>query len=191
MIRIKGNILPSDGHYFVESDGAEIKARSWFGVVRKLRKYRQQNGRPEGNPSEEVSVQACRRHPDLCYDSDESMPMPKPLSLKGRVFNWLAGLKRYKDGGGVVGLVNTSIAQTRQNICLRCPQLSQVGSGCSSCKGALKGLRDAVIGNRSPRSARVGACAVLGTDLTVATNLDEPALDEPQLPVHCWRRRTI
>jgi hypothetical protein len=93
-MRIKVNIRPKDGRYFLEKDGTKFSSATWAGVIKRVTMYRKLNKFPLGNVEEDVMNQACQRLPSLCYNEGTQQAYPKkpPPSLKGRVMGWLAKL---------------------------------------------------------------------------------------------------
>ncbi len=186
--KINVNLFPRDGYYFRESDGAKITAHSWAGVMRKVTDYRKRAGLPLGNVESEVSAQACSRNPAHCAEiSDATTQQTLVSSLKGRVLQYLSFLRRL---GKDIPWVDAATAAARANVCAGCPQNTALPEGCSSCRAALKALRNGVLGRARAQDARLNGCAVLGEDLPVSCHVDHDVVDNPDLPGCCWRRRS-
>lgn len=186
-MKIKVNISPKEGHFFVERDGAKLKAGSWGGVIKKVIRYRALNHLPAGNPADEVHAQACARTPSLCYD-DRSAPTVQKraeASLKGRVLAWLSGIRKNKIN---LTYTDSGVMTARANICAACPHNTALPEGCTSCRKVVKAIRKDIIGDRG-QDSRIHACGIMGIDLPTAANLDEQTLAIPELPDHCWRKR--
>lgn len=183
----KKHLLPPGGFWFREKDGTEIRANSWDGVVRLVANYRRRNRLEPGAPEHEVLAQAAARSPEYFANGDMSRPKP---NLKARVFEWLSHFRRLRDRAEHIRLVDDGLVNARAAVCINCPHHTNVAGGCGSCKRALAGLRSVILKGRTP-DVRLGACAVIANDLQVGTMLDEPTLDAPNLPGHCWRRRTL
>lgn len=187
MNSINPNIFPKGGFYFIESDGTKIVGQTWTGVVARARNYRRRAGLPEGDVEQEVINQACIRNPELCrYDNGERQAQTNRSSLKTRVLKWLAALREK----GPVDFVPETDARNRAAVCAACHLNTEIGGGCNSCKQALAESRKELLGRR-PRDARVQACAGTSEDAQVALWIEQPAINNPALPAHCWRKRTI
>lgn len=185
------NLYPKDGHFFTESDGTSIRADSWPGVIRRVAKYRERAGLPPGNPEAEVMEQACKRNPSHCVRDDPTRAeMLKKVSLKGRILNFLASLRRMRDKTSIE-FVDKPEADRRAAICAACPNNTPISEGCSSCKVALTEMRGDILGRGRPIDSRLVGCVVTGEDLPTAIFLNQPTIERPELPGHCWRKRTL
>lgn len=192
MIRINSNLFPKSGFIFKEADGTTIAGNTWAGVVARLRSYRKRNNLPPGDPENEVRTQACDRDPVLCNNDDGSHAAAvKIATLKGRILQWFSRIKKEALRTPFVFASGTDAAN-RANVCAGCPHRKPLPEGCSSCKAAVTELRVSVIGDRAPDKRLIQhGCNVLGTDLSTQAWLEEITVDHPELPGHCWRKRTI
>ena len=192
MQRINVNLAPKSGYLFKETDGTTITGDHWSGVVSRVRAYRRRNKLPPGDPEAEVRNQACQRDPTICRRDDGTHAAAvKVASLKSRVLQWFAGIRK-SGKRDISEFVSSELAQQRAEICAGCPQNQSLPDGCSSCKAAVKELRLEVIGGRKVDGRLVNhGCAVLGSDLATQAWLDLLTLDQAELPAHCWRKRTI
>lgn len=184
MKRVNVNIFPKDGFQFVETDGTVIRATSgWKGVILRLVAYRKRNRLPMGDPAKEVHEQACARSPDTCHDDADPTTVRhlKIASLKGRALAWVAALKARPHT-----FVDEGLMRARANVCAGCPAHAPTAGGCGSCKKALKGVRQEVLGGR-PIDDRMAGCLVLGEDTGVNTWLADPTVANSELPKCCWR----
>lgn len=193
-MKVKSGLHPKDGYFYVEADGSRVTGTSQKDLIAKVTAYRQRNNFSMGNPQAEVNAAFCLRNPELCWKPGARTPSGgvaevKPGSLKGRVLSWLMELKRKVDSHDPPRFVSDEEARRRAAICVSCPQNTEVGGGCNTCKATLRGLRDVVLAGKKLADARPGGCMALGVDLPIATMLDEPAVDGHGLPGHCWRRR--
>lgn len=191
MLRINCNIYPKDGHFFIESDGSTQRAGNWRAVIKKVTAYRQRARLPVGDVEREVMAQACSRNPGSCYD-DRAVQAPKPaLTVKTRVLKWLFAFKATQERERL-SYVGAPEAATRAGVCAACPKNTPLGvSTCATCKATLKEYRKQLLGGGRARDSRLGGCDVLGCDLVTAVHLDEVRVDNPALPGHCWRKKTI
>lgn len=189
MKKINVGIAPKAGYFFIDKDGTTIRGtKSWSSVVARVISYRKRNGLPPGDPRAEVNAQACEREPNNCNDTEDPVTKAalKVVSLKGRVLAWLSGIRGRRDqvlwGDG-------ENAAARTVVCLNCPAHTAIAGGCGSCKKALTEVRKDLLGPRhlDPRAA---GCLVLGEDVAVNVWIDQPTLDNPDLPPGCWRRKT-
>lgn len=183
-MRIKINIHPSGGWFFIEKDGTKIKGGSFKGALKKIIHYRRLNKFPPGEPEAEFISQMCARHPDLCYNERSSWTPPKipEPSLKSRVLSWLGKLSRVTPA-----FVKTEVAGSRAETCLRCPKSGPMEKGCSTCRTAVEELRKSILRGRKP-DRRLLSCSVLGVDLQVAVHIADDRLNDQELPGGCWRK---
>lgn len=186
MNRLRLNIAPKEGYVFRERDGSSHQSTSWSALIKKIIRYRALNHFDSGDPEREITEQACRRSPEVCFNDDPvTRRQTKRASLKGVVLAWFTELRKRAKSGSIL-FTDGGVMTARANICVTCPHHTELPGGCSSCKKVLKGFRHEVLGDRG-QDGRLHACAVLGTDLVTSTWLDEPPLDG--LPLHCWRSK--
>lgn len=194
MQKINVNLYPSGGRYFTESDGSTHRAASWNLVIKKVTEYRERKRVPVGDVAAEVVAQACQRNPALCYDDRRAkgQPAPKPPTpLKAKVLMWLNSFLQAMTKGPLQ-YVDANESRQRAAVCAKCPLNTPLGtSECATCRQAIAGYRDKIIGNSRARDARLGGCSGLAVDLVTAVHLDELRVDAPALPNHCWRKRAI
>jgi len=187
--QINPNIYPKDGYFFRESDGSKHVATSWEGVVKRVTRYRERQGRPVGSVHDEVVFQACHRNPSLCVDDNGTYRVKlQEASLKSRVLRWLSKLREIKKEG--FRFVDQALHDARVDVCYRCPLNKNLPEGCSSCRAALNVLREELVGSRKTDS-RVTACPILGEYLPVSTWIDLPAVGNESLTRECWRKKTL
>jgi hypothetical protein len=187
MKALNPNIHPHDGFFFKESDGVTLRGTTWTGVIKRVILYRQRAKLPPGNPEQEVIAQACSRDPVLCReDNGQHAAQIKRQPLKARVLTWLNTLRANKEKQ----FVEEHVARERATNCAQCANNKDLPSGCASCKAAVKILREQVIERRF-QDGRLRACEVLGEDLPTSVNMELQTVEEPSLPAHCWRKRTI
>lgn len=191
MKRINDGLYPKNGGYlFIESDQSRHVGTSWGNVLLRVVAYRKRAGLPAGNPEVEIQEQACARNPGICYESDRgsmATPMKKTASVKSKVLKWCSILTGRKQNGDL-RYVSLQETHDRVNICAACPKNMAYTDGCSSCKKAIKEFRNNLASGRPLDSVRLHACSVLGEDAGIATHLDEPRVNNPELPNHCWRK---
>lgn len=188
-MKIKVNLPPKTGYNFKESDGATIKASSWKGLFKKVARYRALNKLAPGNPEQEVTAQMCAREPAMCYEEGSvTREQTKKASLKGRVLAWLS--HRHRNPGALVFTSDPNIVEVRRAVCAACPLNQPLSEGCSSCKKVVLELRKSILGNRF-LDGRLNGCSVIGQDNPTAVYLEDQTLADPNLPAHCWRKRTL
>lgn len=187
--RINVNLFPKDGYVFKDGSGVVFKANSWSNVITKVIEYRRRAGLPIGDPKAEVEDYACKRNPTLCRDNTQRPVVVPPISLKARALQWLNRIAQVPKADLIY--VNAAEAEQRAAVCSKCPNNQLISADtCSSCKKAFTTFREMLIGNRS-KAHNLGACVALGSDLVAAVHLDEVRVDNPSLPAHCWRRKSI
>lgn len=193
MKKINPNIFPKDGYYFSEKDGVKIVGSTWGGVIARVAAYRKRAGYTPGDPTREVMEQACNRNPGACSEENGAYRAAVTVaSLKGRVLQWFMSLKKRR-GKEPISFVNDEEAARRRGVCRGCPFNTAIPEGCSSCRAAVSELRADIIGSgRYVDPVLVQhACSIIGSDLATSNWLDEVTEDIPQLPAHCWKKRTL
>jgi hypothetical protein len=186
MKTINVNIYPKGGHKFKERDGSTHVSSTWAGVIALVIAYRKRAGFEPGNPREEVVNQACQNNPILCSeDNGVTQHQLKVASLKTRTLRWLNSLR-----GKPQPMVEEGLARYRAGVCAACPKNTGLQEGCSSCRAAMKGLREEIIGKKFV-DGRLNSCIILGEDLPTAVHLDHVTHEFSELPEHCWRKRKI
>jgi len=202
--KINVNVRPSQGHFFEEADGTQIRGNTWIEVVKRVQSYRSRNHIAPGNAETEVLAQACQREPQICKrahvppetpsKSARRAPRqhidPPPPSLKTRLLGWLRDMRKYKEKGSLV-YVDLAERHRRAKICLGCPHRKAMKKTCGACNKAVDGLREEVLGERREISPPKEGCNVLGTDLPVMLWLDELTVENANLPANCWRKKTL
>lgn len=187
-MRIKTNVYHD--RKFKEADGTVIVGNTWSGVIARVRLYRKRNNLPPGDPVEEVHAQACQRNPSLCVQDDggTTKRATREASLKGRILKWFAEVRARG-----VAFVSPEIAKDRADVCKRCPLNTPLPEGCANCRAVLNELRRAVLGKgrNANEYLQHHGCAVLGCEPATAVHLDEPTVENAELPAHCWRKRTL
>jgi len=188
MIRINVNLFPKDGYFFKEKDGAKIRADSWPAVMRKVEAYRRRANYPMGNVEQEVMQQACGRNPSHCSnENDALMNQRKVVSLKGRVFQYMAFMRGLLPNR--IPWVSAQDAANRANVCAMCPHNTNLPEGCASCRAALRSMRNEILGPHRAKDSRLNGCNILGEDIQTSCHVDHDVVDNPSLPGHCWRKR--
>lgn len=188
MKKINVSIAPKAGHFFTEKDGTTIHGTgTWRSVIVRVASYRKRNNLPPGDPRAEVNAQACEREPNNCNDTADPATQValKVASLKGRVLSWLSYIRGRRETE-LWGDAENAAARTA--VCLACPAHTAITGGCGSCKKALAEVRKDLLGPRHIDS-RAAGCVVLGEDVAVNVWIDQPTVDNPELPAGCWRRK--
>lgn len=183
------NISPKTGFLFVEKDGARIFGTTWAGVFARVAKYRERKGQPVGDVPSEVVAQACSREPVICNNGNNMPLNQQNVPLKTRILAWLNGLRSNR-AKQPIEIVSWEEARRRTEICVKCPANQGLLDGCSSCRAALRELRNDLVGDRF-KDGRLNECNILGEDLPVSVYLEQQTVGRGDLPTECWRRRTL
>lgn len=183
------NIYPKSGHFFKDAEGVKHVGDSWPGVIARLKAYRRRRGQPEGDAAAEVVAQVCAREPILCQPDSGAQHAAaiRKASLKSRILSWLVSVRGNTDKR----FVEQSLARQRADICAKCPKNVPLPSGCASCTNTVMGLRKEILGPGRFIDGRLNECDCLTEDIPITVHIDMIALDNPDLPGHCWRRRTL
>lgn len=184
---VNPNLYPKDGFFFTDSDGLTIRGDTWPGVIKRVQNYRRRAGHPPGNAEAEVMAQACSRNPGLCTEESAAYRIKlNEATLKVRVLGWISRILALPEKR----FVFEQDAKNRTSVCATCQFNQSLPKGCSSCRAAIEESRKNIIGGR-PQDARVESCAILGEDLNAAAWIEQVADGNPELPPHCWRKRTL
>jgi len=190
MKSINPNLYPHDGRFFIDSDGARISGDTWAGVIRRVEGYRRRQGRPVGDVAAEVTAQACQRNPVICTEDNAAYKQElRKSSLKSRVLAWFSAFIHQVQSSPPT-FSSENDARNRANVCAGCPLNTALPDGCSSCKAALNEMRKSVIGGRF-QDQRIHACNALSEDLNTVVWIEQTTVENPALPGHCWRKRTV
>jgi len=185
-MKFNQNLHPKNGGYlFIESDGSPLRGDSFRSLVARVQDYRKRNGFSLGDPEGEVTQQLCARNPALCsHETPAAKRKKQEVSLKGRLLSWLSRQRQKKQP---LDFVDAQLAERRAAICASCPMNQALPEGCSSCRVAVREMREELLGNRKI-DRRLYGCIILGHDCAVATHLEEIRTDNPELPAQCWRK---
>lgn len=188
MSTLNANIFPKTGFFFKDADGVKHVADSWPGVIARLKAYRRRRGQPEGDAAAEVVAQACAREPIICMnDGAQHAAAVHKASLKSRILSWLTAVR----GNTEKRFVEQDLARQRADICAKCPRQVHLPGGCASCTNTVVGLRKEILGPHRFLDGRLHECDVLNEDNQVTIHIDMQAVENPELPGHCWRRRSL
>lgn len=192
MKSINPNLYPRDGYFFEEHDGTKIIGTTWDGVAGRLASYRKRHNLPPGNPAAEVRDQACKRNPGLCVEDNPAYHRAlKVVTLKSKILGWFSALKK-QAARKPIEFIDTQTALARAGTCIGCPFNQPLADGCASCRASVNELRADILAGRSPHAQLIHrGCEILGVDLATAVHLDNPTIDNPDLPGHCWHKRTL
>lgn len=190
MKRVNPNLYFPSGYIFKEADGTLLKSSGWRSLYAKVAEYRRINRLPAGDPENEVQRQACDRSPQLCFESEPSVPKPRTEkqhkeSLKAAMLRSMSEMARRVEKNEV-SFVPDALAAARADVCRRCPAQTDVGGGCGSCKSAIKGLAKQIRG-KHPELPGVG-CSIFQVHTPSIAYLDDPGVRRDDLPPECWRR---
>lgn len=191
MKRVNPNLYFPGGYQYREVDGTLLKASSWRSLYAKVAEYRRINGKPPGDPENEVQAQACARSPQLCHDDKPAAPAPRTEkqrneSLKSAVLRWMSEIVRKIEKGEAVLITDEGLAGARADVCRRCPLQTEVGGGCGSCKAAVKGMATKIRGKRAELPG--SGCSFFQTHTPSMARLEIEAVREAALPPECWRK---
>lgn len=190
------SVVPPGGYHFVEKGDVTMRfeAESYEALAQSVLRYRLANGKPPGNPAQEIIDYVCGNWPHFCHDTESKVPKAaarRSRHLSTRVATWLPVF--YSHARADRGPGQAEI-QRRAEICARCPQNKEYrDGGCGSCLESISRLffvfrRDREI----PFEKQLGACNIIGqlnSAAVLASSLPaiEPEVKE-QLPDSCWRK---
>jgi len=192
MIRINVNLYPSNGFVYKNPDGTLLRSsKGWNDLITRVKVYRKVNNLERGDPEKEIHQQACENNPSLCSEQNPTPPVPivggGRKSLKGKALAWQMETRRHKKQ---LAFVTPEEAKRRADICAKCPHNVDVSGGCGTCRRAFSEAREDILSRRVIDS-RLNACDRLGLDTAVAVHLDEPRVNDPDLPAVCWKKIVV
>lgn len=173
---------------WTEADGTKFSAGSLEDLFRLVAEYRVRKGLPAGNPEEEFTARMCLEFPAMCHRRGaaprKAVGIPSGAGgLKEKVLTWLAAVVQRP-----TAKVSKAEADRRAQVCAACPMMRDSSGGCSSCADTMRALRNEILGARRESYPGLGGCAVLGEDCRASVWIEQPAANNPQLPVKCWRK---
>jgi hypothetical protein len=186
---INPNLPPKSGYFFRDSDGVRHFADSWGGVIARVKAFRKRRGISEGDVAAEVIAQACSREPILCQpgSGEAHAAAVRKTTLKSRILSWLLAVKQNTEKR----FVEQSLARQRADICARCPRQVPLPGGCASCTNTVIALRRDIVGPERFLDGRLTECDVLSEDTQITVHIEMQALENSELPAHCWRKRSL
>jgi hypothetical protein len=183
--------IPPGGYHFIDRSGgaeARIEGGDFATVAQRTLEHRLRNGRPPGNPLQELYDYVCGNWRSLCDDTNPpEVAAPPGTKLAHRVSAWIgrfAALTAPGDNG-----VEQPVANARAGTCAGCPQNQNYRGGCPSCVSSIDQTSFSYRrGRTTPSDDRLGGCTVLGEHLpTSVWSAKLPATSEP-VPDFCWRK---
>jgi len=189
------NIYPQSGYVYYTLSGAKLVATSWDELAKKLQEFKKLQGQ---NISEEeafalIEEQVCQREPLMCRERRpvdlSNLHKSTPGSHQSHVTRALAWLRKkaLENQQRVTSKVDQDQAESRAEICFKCPLMSFYVNTCSTCSASLHQLREAVLFGTGKPYKNLGFCKLTGEDLGVAVWLDEEPLKNLKAPSNCWR----
>jgi hypothetical protein len=194
-------VVPPGGFHFIETfEGREkrIDGDSFENVARNLLLFRLANQRPPGNPSADVSNFVCTRWPHYCTDTAprEVAPtnsMQTPGGLAGRIAAWMSDLLKLQND---TADISSAVAESRAEICAKCPVNVSYVSGCGACMDNIQRLSFVFRAGRTlPADPMLQGCAATGQhnpSAVWAKNLPQISPDDAaKMPSNCWRFKGV
>jgi hypothetical protein len=191
------NVYPPGGYYFIDSKGVKHVGTSWPNLVTKVREFRVQNGIHVGDVVDEINFFTCERFQEGCRDTSSVSVSPSAVSqpaspltrLSSAVHHWFYRVTKALSDKPV-DLEPLQVAQSRADICMKCPKQAPWTVGCGTCAGNAFRLS---VGIRKGKDVKYGdnlmGCSVLAEDTRTSVWLPrlEPSTS-PDLPAKCWRK---
>ena len=188
-------MVPPGGWHYPIQPGITVTAGSHKELCDKVFAYRLQHGISEGNIERDIDRYICSRWPHTCQMEPQdygipAQPEPQP-DIKTRVARSTARFVAGMPQGGYQ-LVNQTEAESRAEICSKCPLNVVWRSGCSSCTANVATLGITVRKHRNTKvDGSLKACNQLGTDLQTMVHLPVSVIPQVQgveIPPNCWRK---
>lgn len=123
MSRLRSKLLIPPNRWFYIQDGTKLDGGTYEGTVDLIRKYREANNLPAGDPEADLNDFTCERWPNGCMKS-LSEPTPSQTAFHEQVGDFLGNYGRWAKTG--YETVDQIEANHRANICWKCPANKQV-----------------------------------------------------------------
>lgn len=192
MTVISTDLVPPGGWRFTES-GFYFEKPTFKQLVDLVADHRKANGKPAGNPRQEIMDQIGEKHPSFILNQPAAM-----TSMPDKFKSFVAALKNYLLGGGQ--LVDQNTANIRSEICAGCHNnvVDNSFKGCAPCGGMLSGslnfIRAGILhGRKTSGDPRLKSCALCGCDLKLKVwfpvkYFDPNAVEKNKWPSFCWMK---
>jgi hypothetical protein len=187
-------MVPPGGWHFVDTSTGQsvrIDGDNFKHLASNVLNLRISNGKPAGNPLEEVAEFICGQWPHFCRGGDGEAPPQRGENashISRRVMVWMNTFLSAR-----LGLVDAKEADRRASVCALCPKnVDHRQSGCASCVQQVE--RDSFVFRKArvtPSDKKLGACEIIGQHNQTAVHaelLDLPPAVRQELPAHCWRK---
>lgn len=173
------------GWVFVDPTGTSLTGGSREDLIARVRRFRELNQLPPGDPEGEVDAHICRYNAKICDGMvpvyGAGRPAGQAQSLSKRVLAWLgrfAGQARQR--------VTSGEAQHRVTRCSACPHALAYSISCGGCHAGTLAIRTELLKGTPPEARQApGGCAHYGWDNAVAVGYTHPA--DSAAPPTCWR----
>ena len=183
------NVFPDGGRIFKDSDGTIHKGESWRHLFELIRRYREVNAMPPGDPEAEVSAQLCAKMPHLCRPNAPHVPPNHhSQSHNQRVMQWYS-VQLSRKRLHAIPRVEDSVAADRALICARCPRQQALNAACGACIASVEKSRAAILDGQKSQHQHLSPCSALGEDCSTSVHIQQAPEAEPSLPAECWRRK--
>jgi hypothetical protein len=186
-MKIKPQLSPPGGHIFKDAEGVTHQGESWAHLVRVVAQYRALRKMQPGNPAKEITEAVCQANPSLCHNGPGEIGNNDRDAFRIRVAHWVSQIVQ-KVRHKTLRFVEPIKARERADVCRGCPFQDGWQLNCPGCVRASEALHNQIVGSRPQAGAGLLGCALLSEDTAVNVHLDEPRLNDPRLPAHCWRK---
>jgi hypothetical protein len=185
---INGMVPPGGFHYF--QGDVKITGENLGDLYRAVMAHRNQNEIPSANTVEDVNNYLCGQWPDFCHNVDmvSVQLIPQSINVKQLLDDIQTWAKNILSSQSPHPLVGDELAETRSQICGRCPNNVNWRGGCGSCVVATDRLSASVRQARETASSSVlGGCNILRHDNRSAVFMQpEDLAKSSDLPSYCW-----
>lgn len=181
------NLYPPDGYMFEDVDGSFHRSTGWKALEAKVREYRSINGKPPGEPWNEIMAQLCAKLPDHCSETTQTRVEQLNVSFNQRVIEWFIKILASKREKKLV-FSDPKEAFRRAQICARCPLQRNINTGCAACIETVEKSREALLSGRIKQTGELKFCSELAEDTQSAVNIVVPGVVNGKLPANCWRK---
>ena len=195
MTPIQGLYPRETGYTYVDKMGTRISGTTLPDLISRVRRWRELNGLPVGDPTGDVHEYLCKRNPSYCRGAGAppppAPPNPNMRALSERVLAWLGRIgSAFKSP---VRSVDTGVLASRMEACRACAYNKPYVAACRGCSATSLAVRRAwVTGPAASVSEGVHACAQYGYDAAVAAQLGPDKMPpDRHAPSGCWRRPDI
>ena len=191
-ITVQKGMVPPGGWHFPAEPGVILRADSYLQLEDALMKHRMRMGQRTDAVKQEIDRYFCARWPSFCVDDRATTSSFEGLDK--RVARYASNVAREQPAGGYL-LETQTVANTRAEICAKCPENRSWKTGCSGCAASVAQLLVQLRRLRNtPVDGKLKACMHCGGECSTMVHLPVGAGSTGNTegaPLECWRHKNL